>query len=123
MDAALVEGQLSRQTVPIIGPERMTLEQAVRRVAKVVGKTPIIFPMPIAFHYAFARVLEAIMVVPLVSTAQVRILTEGFDQPHDCEDALPQELIPRIPFSEEQIRKGLPAPGPFALTDLKCSHA
>jgi len=32
---------------------------------------------------------------------------------------MPAELAPKIPFSEEQIRKGLPAPGPFGWHDLR----
>jgi hypothetical protein len=31
-------------------------------------------------------------------------------------------MAPRIPFSEEQIRKGLPAPGSFGWRDLRCCH-
>jgi NADH dehydrogenase len=120
MEAALVEGRLTQQTIAVLGPERMTLEEAVRRVAKVVGRTPIIFRMPVFFHYGMAAILEATMKVPLVSTAQVRILTEGFDEPYgDCQE-IPEDLRPKIMFTEEQIRKGLPQPGPFGLQDLRC---
>jgi uncharacterized protein YbjT (DUF2867 family) len=35
--AALVHGALSRQTVAVVGPEALTLRQAVLRVADVVG--------------------------------------------------------------------------------------
>ena len=121
MQAALVEGRLSRQTVAILGPERLTLEEAVRRVAAVVGRTPIIFPMPLLFHYGFAAVLEATMTIPLVSIAQVRILSEGFDKPYGSCQPLPDDLKPTTMFSETQIRRGLPEPGPFGLQDLRCS--
>jgi nucleoside-diphosphate-sugar epimerase len=120
MEASLVEGKLSRETVPILGPERITLETAVRRVAKVVGKTPIMFPMPIAFHYGFALVLESIMKIPLVSVAQVRILSEGFDEIGSNLALLPKDIQPKTMFSEEQIRKGLPEPASFSLQDLRC---
>lgn len=120
MEAALVEGRLSGQTLPILGPERMTLEEAVRRVARAIGKVPVIFPMPVFFHYGLARVLEATMTIPLVSLAQVRILTEGFDEPYGCCQSLPEDLQPATRFTEDQIRKGLPEPGPFRLHDLKC---
>lgn len=123
MEASLIQDRLSNQTIPILGPERMTLEQAVRHVAKVVGRTPIIFPMPIAFHHAFAKVLEATMVIPLVSSAQVRILTEGFDEPYGCTATLPDDLQPTIRFTDDQIRKGLPQPGPFTMNDLRCCHS
>jgi NADH dehydrogenase len=123
MEAALVDGRLSRQTVAFVGPETLTLEEAVRRVAGVVGKAPLIFPMPIFFHFGFARALEATMTIPLVSIAQVRILTEGFDEPSgDCQP-LPEDLLPQTRFTESQIHKGLPEPGPFGLHDLKCMSA
>jgi NADH dehydrogenase len=122
MESALVEGKLSKQTVAILGPERIALEEAVRRVAKVVGKTPFIFPMPVFFHYGLATVLEASMKIPLISVAQVRILSEGFDSaPVNCQP-LPDDLEPTIKFSEDQIRHGLPKPGSFKLQDFRlCS--
>jgi len=120
MEAALVDGRLSKQTIALVGPEMLSLEEAVRRVAQVVGKVPIMFPMPVFFHYGLSNVLEATMVIPLVSTAQVRILTEGFDQPYGNCDPLPEDLQPRVAFTPDQIRKGLPEPGPFRLHDLRC---
>lgn len=120
MEAALVDGKLSRQTVAVLGPEKMTLGEAVRRVARVVGREPFIFRMPIFFHYGFATFLESIMTIPLVSVAQVRILTEGFDEPYGNCQALPDELQPTVMFTDEQIRAGLPEPGAFGWKDLRC---
>src|SRR4051812_23098579 len=51
--ASLVDDRLSRQTVAVIGPEQMDLTEAVRRVARVVGRRPLMFPLPMWFHYAF----------------------------------------------------------------------
>ncbi len=119
MEGALIEGKLSRETIRILGPERITLETAVRRVAKVVGKTPVMFPMPIFFHYGFAFALEALMKIPLVSVAQVRILSEGFEEIGPELERLPNDLRPTIMFTEDLIRKGLPEPGAFKLRDLR----
>lgn len=119
MEASLIDGNFSKETIRILGPERITLETAVRRVAKVVGKTPIIFPMPVFFHYCFAFVLEALMKIPLVSVAQVRILSEGFDEIGADLQLLPKDIQPSIMFTEDQIRKGLPEPGAFKLTDFR----
>ena len=47
LDAALVQGRLSRETVAVIGPRRMVLSEAVRQVARVLGKRVGIFPLPI----------------------------------------------------------------------------
>jgi nucleoside-diphosphate-sugar epimerase len=118
--AALVDGALSRQTVAVLGPETLTLRQAVLRVARVAGKRPLAFPMPVWFHYALGRFVEKIMTAPLVSTAQVRMLSEGLAEPCPPCNMLPPELAPKIPFSDEQIRKGLPPAGPFTLRDLSC---
>lgn len=119
MEVALVEGQLSGKTIPIIGPERMTLADLVKRVGKVVGRVPVIFPMPVSFHYGLAKILETIMEIPLVSVAQVRILTEGFEESSGFCQSLPEDLQAVTRFTEEQIRKGLPKAGPFTLHDLR----
>jgi uncharacterized protein YbjT (DUF2867 family) len=120
--ASLVEGRLSRRTVAVIGPEQLTLRQVVRRVAQVVGRRPLMFPMPIWFHYLLGWGVERIMTVPLVSVAQVRMLSEGLAEPFPPCDELPTELAPTIPFTEDQVRKGLPRPGPFGLSDIRCCH-
>jgi uncharacterized protein YbjT (DUF2867 family) len=117
--ASLVDDALPRQTVAVLGPETLTLRQAVLRVAGVVGKRPLAFRAPIWFHYALGWITEHIMTAPLVSTAQVRMLSEGLAEPRPPCDTLPPELAPKIPFSEEQIRKGLPPAGSFRLRDLR----
>lgn len=117
--AAAVENALSRRTIAVVGPERLTLRQAVRRVARVVGKRPLMFPLPVWFHYILGWLVERLMVVPLVSTAQVQMLSEGLAEPAPPCDFVPAELAPHIPFSETQIRAGLPPPGPFTWRDLR----
>ena len=122
LTAALTDGALARQTVAVLGPEELTLRQAVRRVAKVVGKKPLMFPLPLWFHYLNGWLVERVMRTPLVSTAQVRMLAEGLAEPCGPWTELPPELTPKIPFTENQIRKGLPAPGAFGMRDLRCCH-
>jgi uncharacterized protein YbjT (DUF2867 family) len=117
--ASLTGGALSWQTVAATGPETLTLRQAVRRVARVVGRHPLMFPLPVWFHYALGWLVEKVMVTPLISIAQVRILSEGLAEARPPCDPLPPDLAPAIPFSEEQIRQGLPAPGPFTLSDIR----
>ena len=117
---AALDGALSRKTVAVVGPEQMTLREAVRRVARVVGKRPLMFPMPVWFHYALGWCVEKIMTVPLVSVAQVRMLSEGLAEPCPPCEMLPGDIAPKIPFSDDQIRKGLPPAGPFGFHDLRC---
>jgi uncharacterized protein YbjT (DUF2867 family) len=120
MKAALLDGALSRQTVAVTGPDEMTLRQAVRRVARVAGRKPVMFPLPVWFHYAFAWCIERILVIPLVSVAQVRMLSEGLTEAATPCDPLPAELAPKTPFSDNQIQRGLPAPKAFKLSDVRC---
>ena len=120
--ACVADRVLSKKTVAVMGPEELMLRQAVRRVAKVVGRRPLMFPMPIWSHYILGWCLERVMTVPMVSIAQVRILSEGLAEPSPPCEALPAALAPRVGFTDEQIRKGLPQPGPFGLDDFLCSR-
>lgn len=117
---ALVEGRLSNKTVAITGAEELLLSEAVRRVAQVIGRRPLIFPAPIIFHRVLAQVCEWTMKVPLVAKAQVQILVEGVVDPATACDPLPSDLMPTRRFTAEQIRNGLPGAGPFGLHDLRC---
>lgn len=122
MRAALIDWRLKRQTIALLGPEEIFLSEAVRRVAEVVNKQPLMFPLPVWCHRLLARVFEATMKVPLVSLAQVRILAEGVSEPASPVTAVPYDLVPTRRFSPEQIRNGLPHPAPFCVGNLRlCS--
>ena len=119
--AALVERQLTDQTVAVVGPETLMMRELVTRVGGAIGRTPWIVPMPVAFHRLLARVAEAVMHVPLVSRAQVRMLAEGLvEAAPPCEE-LPDELKPRTRFTPEIIRRELPPPQSFGCRDLRLS--
>jgi len=118
--ACVLNGALSRKTVAVVGPEQLTLREAVRRVARVVGRHPVMFPMPVWFHQVLGWFLERMMKVPMVSSAQVRMLCEGLAEPAPLCDPVQPDLAPRIRFTPEQIRAGLPQPGPFTFRDLRC---
>ena len=118
--AALTDDRLLNRTFAVTGPETLGLRQAVLRVATVVGRKPLAFPLPLWFHRLFAIAAELTMRQPVVSRAQVRILSEGVVEPAgDCE-TLPDDVLPRIPFSPEMIRAGLPDAGHYGLRDLRC---
>ena len=122
MRAALIDRRLKRQTIALVGPEEIFLSEAVRRVAEVVDKQPLMFPLPVWCHQLMARVFELTMTVPLVSSAQVRILSEGVSEPSSPVAAVPYDLIPTRRFTPEQIRNGLPHPAPFCVGNLRlCS--
>lgn len=122
MRAALVDRRMKRQTIALVGPEEIYLSEAVLRVAEVVGKRPLMFPLPVACHELMARAFERFMKVPLTSLAQIRILSEGVVEPGSPVVPVPYDLIPTRRFTAEQIRNGLPQPGPFCVGDLRwCS--
>jgi len=121
MRASLIDDRLKRQTIALLGPEEIYLSEAVRRVAEVVGKRPLLFPMPVGFHYLLARLFELTMKIPLTSLAQIRILAEGVVTPGSPVVPVPYDLVPTRRFTVEQIRNGLPEPGPFGFRDLRCS--
>jgi uncharacterized protein YbjT (DUF2867 family) len=118
--AALVYGRLSRQTVAVTGAEELKLSDAVRRVARVSGKKVRLVPAPVWAHYVLAGLCELTMKVPLVARSQVRMLSEGMLEPYLPCDPLPSDLIPTRRFTDDQIRKGLPAAGAFSFHDLRC---
>lgn len=122
MRAGLIDRRLKRQTVALLGPEEIYLREAVRRVAEVVGKQPLMFPLPLWCHRLMAHVFELTMKVPLVSVAQVQILAEGVVEPATPVTPVPYDLIPTRRFTPEQIRNGLPHAAPFCVGDLRlCS--
>jgi uncharacterized protein YbjT (DUF2867 family) len=120
LTAALVEARLPNKTIAITGAEELLLSEAVRRVAHVVGRRVWIFPAPVLFHRVLAQVCEWTMKVPLVAKAQVQILVEGVVEATTPCDPLPDDLLSVLRFTAEQIRGGLPDPGPFGLRDLRC---
>jgi len=122
MRAALIDRRMKRQTIALVGPEEIYLSEAVRRVAEVVGKQPLMFPLPVVCHELMARVFERFMKVPLTSLAQIRILSEGIVEPGSPVAPVPYDLVPTRRFTAEQIRNGLPQARTFCVGDLRwCS--
>jgi len=120
LQAALVDSRLPGKTVAVTGAEELYLSDAARRVANVIGRPAWILPAPILFHRVLAQICEWTMKIPLVAKAQVRILREGVVEPATTCDPLPADLVPVRRFTSDQIRRGLPEPGPFGLRDLRC---
>jgi NADH dehydrogenase len=117
--ASVDDDRLARVTVPVLGPEELTLELAVRRVASEIRRRPRYVPAPIAVHRALAWVLERAMTIPLVSAAQVRILAEGIVVPLLAPDQLPDDLMPLTRFSSQSMRDGVPPNRRFTRADLR----
>jgi NADH dehydrogenase len=122
LQAALLQGRLSRQTVYVVGPETLLLSDAVRRVAAIVGRRVWIVPAPVWFHRLLARVFERTMQIPLIASAQVQMLAEGFLEPAPSANPLPSDLVPRTRFTPDAIRRGLPTPAAFGISALRCAR-
>jgi NADH dehydrogenase len=123
--AVLTAGRLSHQTVSVLGPETLLLSEAVRRVASTLNRRVLIVPAPVVFQRILAMICERTMTIPLVARAQVKMLAEGFLEAAPVADELPDDLKPQLRFTSDQIRHGLPEPGPFTCTDLRflcCPH-
>ena len=117
MMASILDGALSRKTVPITGPEEMTLGEAVARISRAANKKRLTFPVPVWVHYAMAWFFERTMTTPLAAKAQVRILSESLTESTLAPDSLPVELLPKTMFTQDQIKKGLPVPERFGVKD------
>jgi len=120
LHAALADNRLSRQTVFVVGPQAMKLSDAVRQVGRVIDRDVLVFALPVVVHRRLAWVFEHTMKVPLVSSAQVFMLSEGMTQPLPPCDNVPVDLMPTTRFTDEQIRSRLPVAGPFGRVDLRC---
>jgi uncharacterized protein YbjT (DUF2867 family) len=119
-EASLATGRLSRQTVAVMGPDRLRFSDVVRRVAKAANRRVYVFPLPVWFHRALAWGFERVMKIPLISLAQVRMLDEGIADPLPGCDLPPEDLAPRRHFTISQIREGLPDLRAFGWDDLRC---
>jgi NADH dehydrogenase len=121
LEAAVTgDARLRRRTMAVLGPETLTLEAAVRRVADACDRRPRFVPTPVRALLGFGWLTERVMRVPLLALAQAHILAEGITQPAPWADDLPPDLAPATPFSMEVIRAGLPEPGGFGPRDLRC---
>jgi uncharacterized protein YbjT (DUF2867 family) len=118
--ASLIDARLNCRTLALLGPETISLREAVSRAASALGRRPVFVRLPIFVHKGMAMVLEQLMTIPMVSVAQVRILSEGLSDPVGACDSLPTDLTPTTRFDAESIRRGLPEAGRFQLSDLKC---
>ena len=106
--AALTDDRLARRTVAVLGPEEFPFSAAARRIAKVMGRPPlIVLPLPVFAQRLLAWV-SGFMPSPLISASQVQMLADGSSVPLPDSGTLPEELAPKTRFTDEQIRKGLP---------------
>lgn len=117
-----IDGRLPRSTVAVVGAEELILSEAVRRVARLVGRRTLIIAAPAWFHRAVGQFTEWTMRVPLIAKAQVRMLEEGVSEAWGEVDPLPADLTPRTRFTDEEIVAAMPPRGGFGIKDLRISR-
>lgn len=118
---AAVEGRIPEDTVAVMGAEEFTLGEAVRRIARVAGRRPVFFPVPVWCIRVLAQLTEWTMVVPLVAKAQSVMLAEGVSEPAPYAPEPPADIRPRRAFSDDRIRAALPT-GRFGMRDLRAAR-
>lgn len=104
----LDEKRFIRQTVAVMRPEEFPFSHAARRIAKAMGKSIMVLPFPVLFQRILAWFSEGFMPKPLVTKSQVQMLADGISKPTPESIPLPEDMQPKIRFTEEQIKKGLP---------------
>lgn len=119
--AALTDGRLANKAVPVMGAREITLREAVETVGAAIDRKPLFLRLPVAVHYILGHLLERVMRVPMISLAQVRILSESLVEHSGEVDVLPADLRPRTAFCAESIEDQLPEPTRFGAADVQLS--
>ena len=81
------------KTYDLVGPDRLTLRDVVRRVAEALGRPLAIVPTPVGLMRLPVAVMERTMKQPLSTRAQLAMLVEG--------------LAGRLGEAEQQLVDGL----------------
>ncbi|MES2092232.1 MAG: NAD(P)H-binding protein [Actinomycetota bacterium] len=120
---AAVEGRIPEPTIAVMGAEELPLGDAVRRIARVVGRRPLFIPVPVWSIHLLAQLTEWLMIVPLVAKAQATMLAEGVSEPDPWAPEAPAAIRPAHRFTDESIQSALPDAGPFGLNDLRVARS
>lgn len=120
---AAVEGRIPQPTIAVMGAEELQLGDAVRRIARVVGRRPLFIPVPVWSIHLLAQLTEWLMIVPLVAKAQATMLAEGVSEPAPWAPEAPAEIRPWRRFSDESITSAVPDAGRFGWNDLRVARA
>ncbi|HVR84015.1 MAG TPA: NAD-dependent epimerase/dehydratase family protein [Planctomycetota bacterium] len=114
---ALKHPQASGRTIDIVGPERLTLREVVRRVAEALGLPVWIWPTPAGLLKFPVGILEAMMTQPLSTRAQLAMLVEGLaGDPALAEVELGLKTAPFLP---ERLRPLLAAGGHLPKQEIR----
>ena len=99
---AALEKPCSQKTYDIVGPDRLELNEVVRRVAEALGLGISICPTPVAVMRGPVWIMEKFMSQPLSTRAQLAMLVEGLDG--NPEPARRELDLNTSPFTATRIR-------------------
>jgi uncharacterized protein YbjT (DUF2867 family) len=86
------------KTYSVVGPEEMSLGEIVDKTADSIDLIATKIPLPILFHRISALAMEYFMKEPLLTTAQVTIMTESLVEAEPPCHELPSEVRPGTGF-------------------------
>jgi len=116
---AAAEGRITEPTVAVMGAEELPLGDAVRRIARIVGRKPLFVAVPVWSIRILAQLTEWLMVVPLVAKAQAQMLAEGVSEAAPWAPEAEINIRPAGLFTDDSIRAALPDEGRFGWSDLR----
>ncbi|WP_254861547.1 NAD-dependent epimerase/dehydratase family protein [Halovivax gelatinilyticus] len=119
--AALSDRRLADRTVPVVGPETLTLETFVRRIGRAIDREPRTVRLPIAAHRLLARMQELTMETPATGRSQVQMLAEGLCTPEPAGSwtALPSDIEPSRRPTEDRLGAAIGEVRRFGLSDRR----
>ncbi len=101
IESAIVDDRLSKKTFAVMGPEEITLSDAIKKVAAVKHRGVLVVPVPLLVHVLLTKDDSTF------NGTQVRMLGEGMSKvPDECQ-LLPEDLAPRTGFTPEEIGHAL----------------
>lgn len=108
-------------TVPVVGPETVTVTELVKRVGAVMNRRPWFVPAPVPLLATGATLQEWLLATPLITRASLRMLIEGTTEPVPAEvcDEVPAHLEPDREPTRDRIAKGLESPSRLGPGDLR----
>jgi uncharacterized protein YbjT (DUF2867 family) len=100
------------KTYAVVGPEVLTLSKIVERVADTLNFKPHTIPLPVAVVRLAATAMEVVMPNPLLTNAQVTMLSEDLSRSVLPCDEMPLEFRPQTPFlvgkaSSEKVERDI----------------
>ena len=103
--ACIPHEQSYGRTYAIVGPEQLTLAEIVDLTADTIDIIPQKIPLPLFFHRISGLLMELLMADPLITSAQVTMLSESLSETALPCDELPAEFQPKSKFLTRQLKE------------------